>query len=510
MVRGERKTIIALLVLSAAALALRLWGITRQSLWIDEMFSLKYAQPGSVMGWTELRANLHGPLHALLLHLWCGIAGWGELALRVPQALASAATVPLLFVTARPVFGDRRALAGAIALALNPFHIWYAQEVRNYAFLVLMTVVALDAIRRLEEDGRLRSTLGLAASWIGGLLLNLSFLFHIASAAAWGVVRMRTRAARLGALAAAAGITMLAMLPWGIEFYRERVSQSYLLRTASVPQEEKLRGEATAPVMALPYAAYAWSVGFSLGPSVRELRRSPSAQVLTRHPVAVGMTAVCFGLLGVAGFWRWCRGDARRRLWLVCLLVPLALAFLAASRNLKVFNPRYVSVALPAYVMLLVDGAVALNVRKLGGILAVGAVALSIVSIVQLQTQPRYWKEDARSAARVLRAEVGAGDLILVDGTWDPIVRYYWPEVGGNRAIGRWFVPFREAPEGAQADQAIAAVEGARRTFVLFYRDDFHDPDGAWEGFLRARYPIERTWEFPGARIWRLGARRVS
>jgi hypothetical protein len=277
-----------------------------------------------------------------------------------------------------------------------------------------------------------------------------------------------------------------------------------------VPQEEKLRGEATAPVMALPYAAYAWSVGFSLGPSVRELRKSPSAQVLTRHPVAVGATAVCFGLLGAAGFWTWCRGDARRRLWLVCLLVPLVLAFLAASRNLKVFNPRYVSVALPAYVMLLVDGAAALKPRRLGGILAAGAVVLSIVSIVQLQTQPRYWKEDARSAARVLRAEVADGDLILVDGTWDPIVRYYWPEVGTRRAIGRWFVPFRKAPEGATAEAAIEAVAGARRTYVLFYRDDYHDPDGAWAGFLRARYSVERSWEFPGVRIWRLGAGGVS
>ena len=120
MVRGERKTTFALILLSAAALALRLWGLTRQSLWIDEMFSLKYAQPGGALGWSQLRVNLHGPLHSALLHMWCGVAGWGELALRLPQALASAATVPLLFVVARPVFGERRALAGSIALALNP------------------------------------------------------------------------------------------------------------------------------------------------------------------------------------------------------------------------------------------------------------------------------------------------------------------------------------------------------------------------------------------------------
>jgi 4-amino-4-deoxy-L-arabinose transferase-like glycosyltransferase len=499
-----------LLLLGVAALALRLWGLTRQSLWIDEMFSLKYAQPGQALHWSQLRENLHGPLHALLLHLWCGIAGWGELALRLPQALASAATVPLLFVVARPVFGPRRAAVGAIALALNPFHIWYAQEVRNYAFLVLFTVLALGAIQKVEEDDRLRSIPSLALSWIGGLLFNLSFAFHIASSTIWGIARMRARPARMAAIAAAGAITLLAMIPWGIEFYRQRVSQSYLLRLESVPQEERLRGEATAPALALPYAAYAWSVGYSLGPSVRELRRSPSAQVLARHPFAIGATAVCFGALGIVGLWSWVRDRGRRRLWLLCLLVPLLLAFLAASRNVKVFNPRYVSVALPAYVMLLADGAAAVRPRYLGIGLAAGALILSVSSIVQLQTQPRYWKEDARSAARVLRSEVAAGDLILVDGTWDPIYRYYWPGLREDRAIRRWFVPFREGPEGPRAEEALAAVRGARRTYVLFYRDDFHDPDGAWETFLKERFPIDRAWEFPGARIWRLAGGGAS
>jgi mannosyltransferase len=494
------------MILSVAALALRLWGLTRQSLWIDEMFSLKYARPGEALQWAHFLGNLHGPLHALLLHLWCGVAGWGELALRLPQALASAATIPFFYFAARPAFGERRALAGAIALTLNPFHIWYAQEVRNYAFLVLFTVLAIGAIQRLEAQGRLRSILGLAFSWIAGLLFNLSFLFHIGSAGLWGLIRMRRRPARIAALAAAAAITLLAMLPWGLEFYHERISQSYLLRLEPVPQEEKLRGEATAPVLALPYAAYAWSVGYSLGPSVRELRRSPSAQVLARHPIAVGATAICFGALGVAGLWSWLRAGDRKRLWLLCLVLPLALAFLAAARNVKVFNPRYVSVALPAYLMLLVDGAVVLRTRGLGGLLAAGAVVLSLVSIVQLQTQPGYWKEDARSAARVLRSEVVAGDLILVDGTWDPIYRYYWPGLREDRTIGRWFVPYREGPEGLRGQEALAAVREARRTYVLFYRDDFHDPSGAWEAFLKERFPIDRTWEFPGARIWRLGA----
>ena len=48
------------------ALALRLWGLSSQSIWIDEFFSLKYAQIGRSLTWDALRFNLHGPPRHLL------------------------------------------------------------------------------------------------------------------------------------------------------------------------------------------------------------------------------------------------------------------------------------------------------------------------------------------------------------------------------------------------------------------------------------------------------------
>jgi hypothetical protein len=92
----------AIAVITLCALGLRLLGLTRQSLWVDEIFSIKYAQLYGSMTWEALRVNLHGPLHALVLHLWSGFAGNGEFAVRLLQALVSAAAILILFLAARP------------------------------------------------------------------------------------------------------------------------------------------------------------------------------------------------------------------------------------------------------------------------------------------------------------------------------------------------------------------------------------------------------------------------
>lgn len=498
----------AVILLTVVGLILRLWGLTRQSLWVDEQFTLKFAGLERPLTWEGLLVNLQGPLHAALLHLWCGLFGWGELAARLPQALISAASVPLLFLVARPVSGDRKALAASLLLAVNPFHIWYAQEVRNYSLVMFFAILGLGAMRRFDSlPASPRRVAELAGVWIGGLLSNLSFAFHIAASGLWGGVRYRSRRRALLSLGIAGAITLLACLPWIVQFYERRVVASHLLRLSTVPASEKIRGETTAPVLGLPYAAYAFSAGFTLGPSLRELRRSPSLEMAKRHAAATVAVAGVFGLLAIAGLIRWVRGDSWNRLWLLCLALPVLLAFLAAARNVKVFNPRYASAALPAYMLLLVDGACALNPRRLGAVLFAGVLGLSAVSIVQMNTQSRYWKEDARSTAAVLRAEVKPGDLVFMIGGWDPIARYYWTALRDDPAIRHYFPPYRVPPEESPADaeEALSQVRSAGETFVVFCRDDFEDPGGRWEEFLRARFAVERTWEFPGARIWKLG-----
>lgn len=512
---GETKQRVLVLGLFGVALILRLWGLTAQAIWVDEVFTLKYSGLGVPMSWERLCINLQGPLQALIVWLVSRPFGWDPLALRLPQALIGAASAPLLYAVARRPFGDRTAVVSGFLLAINPFHVWYSQEIRNYVLAMLFAIVGLGAIRSFadrERRGAAARLMALAATWTAGLLANLSFGFHVVAASAWGWLQLRRSPRDLVLLGFALVLTGAALFPWLHGFYERRVARSNALSLAPIPQEELLRGGATAPLSGLPYAAFAFSAGYSLGPSLSELRRSPSVAALRGHEVAIGATATCFGFLALSGLVRWFRGGTDRRLWLLCLLLPPLLAFLLATRNIKVFNPRYAAVALPVYMVLLADGLWSARWRRLAAACFAGVVALSLLSNIQLHTQRRYWKEDGGAAAAILKERVHPGDLVLVIGGWDPIDHYYWREQRGDRSFQRFFAPYRTPPGGEGAEEpggkALAAVEAANTTYVLFFRDDFVDPSGAWERFVKDRFAIDASWSFTGGRVWKLGERK--
>ena len=84
------------------------------------------------------------------------VLGTGEIALRLPSALAGIATVPVAWAIGRELAGRRAAIVCAALVAVNPLFVWYSQEARAYELFVLM-VGAGDAVlpaRRARPDAR--------------------------------------------------------------------------------------------------------------------------------------------------------------------------------------------------------------------------------------------------------------------------------------------------------------------------------------------------------------------
>src|SRR6185369_11747637 len=61
---------------------------------------------------------------------------------------------PAFAWTATAFLPPPAALAATAALALSPFHVWYSQEVRPYALLVLLVVLAMGAVARALATDR--------------------------------------------------------------------------------------------------------------------------------------------------------------------------------------------------------------------------------------------------------------------------------------------------------------------------------------------------------------------
>ena len=287
---------------------MRLIGLGRQSLWIDEAFSVHYAKPGGPLPVADLLDNLHGPLHALLLHYWIRIAGTSEAMLRLPSVVASLLAVLAFWFFAARVWGRRIAWIGTALLALSPFHIWYAQEARNYAFLILFAILAEWAFRRVTAgDARPRALTGYGLALLGGFLSNLSMALLLVHHGVQLLFFRRSAARALRLRVAAVWILVAVCLsPWAVRFYQHRVKPSALLTTESVPAQEKLRQETTDSILGLPYTLYTFAAGYSFGPSRRELWiHGPMGAVAKRWP-EVALVALVFGFLWIVGILRCC------------------------------------------------------------------------------------------------------------------------------------------------------------------------------------------------------------
>src|SRR6188474_14958 len=144
-VRARSRTfwIVAGLTVLAAALRFATLGI--QSYHHDEIVTASRILRGSfwhamdAVGFSESAP----PLYYALAWLWTQVTGTAEYGLRSLSALAGVATVPVVFLLGAELRGRRTGIVAAALVAANPMLIWYSQEARAYALLVLLTTLSL-------------------------------------------------------------------------------------------------------------------------------------------------------------------------------------------------------------------------------------------------------------------------------------------------------------------------------------------------------------------------------
>ncbi|MGB7684814.1 MAG: glycosyltransferase family 39 protein [Solirubrobacterales bacterium] len=148
--------------LTALAALLRFATLGVQSYHHDEAITA-----GRVLGSDFLRAmDVVGfsesapPLYYALAWLWTQATGTGEFGLRSLSALAGVATVPVAYLIALELRGRRAGLMAAALVAVSPLMLWYSQEARAYALVVLLCGISLLYCVRAYRHGRPRDLTG--------------------------------------------------------------------------------------------------------------------------------------------------------------------------------------------------------------------------------------------------------------------------------------------------------------------------------------------------------------
>jgi mannosyltransferase len=457
-----RSLVLWVVGLAAAGIAIRFATLGLQSYHHDEVVTAARVLPGSFGHMLhEVRiSESTPPLYYMLAWAWSKAFGLGPVGLRSLSALFGVMTIPVAFLIGRELAGRRAGLITAALVAFNPMLIWYSQEARAYALLILLCAASLLFFLRFRRSGErvdlalwsLCSVLALASHYFA--------VFPLVVEAAWLLAATPARRrSQVTVAAGAIGAAGLAMAP-------------LMLDQASYNHTDWIARE---PLLGrLGDTAVAFMIG-ETGKLIGEHGHDGLA-------LLPGVLVLCsLAALMIR------RGDARRALpALVVGVGSVILALVAAAGGQDFVMGRNL---LPALVPLLAAAAVAMAGLRRAGVLLAGALcAYWLAFAIHVDMTPDLQRPDwqavandlgpAKTRRAVVTWALGAAplDYYLHDGTHRIYRRPVWArevdvisEAGTPPASVPPSPGFRRIDQDQEAGLTVTRFR-ARRPLPLRYR----------------------------------------
>ena len=400
-----------LLSLVLLAFGLRLYHLDYQSLWRDEVDAILFAQRGpSGLKSLFLTPGHNGPLYYVVLHCWIGLVGDSEFSVRYLSLVCGVLAVAVLYLLGRRWVGKTGGLIAALLCATSPFLVWYGQEGKMYALLFLLSMLSTQVyLLALERNrGYLWAVyvLLVATSLYVHLLAILVVPFHVLLfLVTWPRYRRAWKSwlvtfifLALPYLPLARWEVVLFVRPFttGHQFYALHEMLTILLFSFS------LHAAPHRNLLAIALFLFLLLAGLLL--HVRDRQRGARRSV--KGMLHSHLDSIILGLY---------------------LFVPVVGLFLI-SLGMPIFTDRYLITVVPAFLLLMAGGLVAVGERsKTLAIVCLGLVLLSNLYVVALQGHTKI-KSDFRSAAGYVQ-EDGRGDLVVfLIPHGRPVFEYYYED----------------------------------------------------------------------------------
>lgn len=402
----------------AAGAALRFSTLDLQSFWDDEAVTVGTVLAPSL--WSTLghipSSEASPPLYYVLAWLWTKVFGHGEVGIRSLSAVLGTATIPVVWWAGRTLVSRPVGLAAAALVAASPEMVWYSQEARGYALLVLLCAISLGCMAEVLRSGSRRMLAGWAIA--SGLAIATHYF---------------------GAFVA---IPEAIALLWLVPELRRRV----LVATAAVGAV----GAALLP-LAIHQAGYGHDVWIKYLPLSQRLGQLWKEFAIGRagtppdHLLAIGHIAtIATAALAV---WGGVQRERRRGFGLAlgigagALVLPLALKLV----NEDYFYARNL---IGAWVALAVAVAVAASVRWIGALAIAALCGVFLAINIVIDSDPKIQRADWRAVAHAIGPA--------------PRLRAIVAPKDGRHAIVYYLGRTREIPEGSLAVSEIDLLGRSR------------------------------------------------
>jgi 4-amino-4-deoxy-L-arabinose transferase-like glycosyltransferase len=488
----------ALVFLTLAGFALRIYGLGRQSFWLDEVDAISMAGEPVLTHLRKLTAiGENGPLYFLLFKGWVALAGTSEFGARYLSALCSTAAVPLLAVLVYRLLGDApTALCAALLAAVSPYYVWYGQDAKMYPLFALLALAAQYCFLRgwrlgdRHGDASWPWWLGYAAASTLALYVHLFAALQIAANTVAGLFLWRWQPAGRRGFAWATAALVAPYVPlalWQAPLLRDGASVGYQpasLQVVVVALLEQMTWHLRIPADRRTLLAVSLVALWGLWRIVREPGHG------SRHEtVASEQCAQAGRVLPAAVLLAW-------------LVVPVALV-LAVQGRVPVFRDRYLIPLLAPFLVLLAR-AVAPPWRADAAAAAASAVFLTAGFGYGLAHRPP--NPDYRAAAELVRSMATPEDQVgfLAGYAERPFEFYFRQGKGRYVKVTLPYTNYPDMDERAGLLAVASSLRGGRWLWIVRFEDwlwDSRNLTGEYLANRGAKIVLQR--DFDGVSVTR-------
>lgn len=410
---SKNKDCFWLLSIVVVSVVLHFWELGKQSVWIDEMFTLRNIEcTWSEVIKTSVTVNNSPPLYYICNKLFCSVFGYSEIALRFLSALFATLSVVMLYFFTKEIFSKKIALLSAFLLAINPLALWFAHEARNYTMVVFLLLFSLLFALKYWKTKEIKHLLLFALSAVmctitsvqGMTIFPLCILFYFYSNREkkidyvfWGVYSL---------------LLIIALTVFVVLFSVK----------GPLPPARNFTG------LEIFYTFYCYIFGYSFGPSISELQLSAkNALFANKGAIVLAILSLCtFAIFSVRKLdWK----KLLPSIFFIVVFIGYAICIEMFTEHS--YNVRY---AFPGIIGVVICVAILFNnalerkpngFSKNGLMLSMGLfVMLSLLACYNFLFDTKYSKEMVREAAKEI-VEQDVEVLYVAPRYMDRVFLYY-------------------------------------------------------------------------------------
>lgn len=143
-----------LIIISIAALFRFAFFDKPEGLWNDEYNGVYIASLNNMSEFIKkIFENCHTPLYYFYLKFWMPLFGNDDISLRISSIIPSLISIPIIFYAGKEMKDEKTGYLAALMSAISSFGIFFAQEVRLYSLLILISsLICLYFFKTLKNS----------------------------------------------------------------------------------------------------------------------------------------------------------------------------------------------------------------------------------------------------------------------------------------------------------------------------------------------------------------------